>query len=47
MQENLLKGLQTTKAQTSLHIRADWSAPLLFFYWNVSYLNFPYAKFIF
>ena len=30
--------LQTTKAQTSLRIRAVWSAPLLFTNWIVSYL---------
>ena len=34
-QENLsLEGLWTTKAQTSLRIRADWSAPLLFDFWK-------------
>ena len=31
-------GLQTTKAQTSLRIRAVWSAPLLFAYYKVSYM---------
>ena len=25
--------------QTSLHICADWSAPLIFAFWKVSYLN--------
>ena len=38
-------GLQTTKSQTSLRIRADWSEPLLFAYWEVSYLKFLQAKF--
>ena len=37
--------LRTTKAQTSLHIHADWSAPLLFAFWKVSYLNLLRAKF--
>ena len=31
-------GLRTTQVQTSLRIRAVWSAPLLFAYWEVSYL---------
>ena len=31
-------GLRTTKAQTSLRIRADWSAHLLFAFWKVSKL---------
>ena len=30
--------LRTTQAQTSLRVRADWSAPLLFAFWKVSYL---------
>ena len=30
-------GLLTTKAQTSLRICADWSAPLLFAFWKVTY----------
>ena len=38
-------GLRTTQAQTSLHIRAYWSAPLLFTYWKVSYLTLLQAKF--
>ena len=38
-------GLRTTKAQTSLRIGADWSAPLLFAYWKVSYQNMLQAKF--
>ena len=40
-------GLRTTKAQTSLRILAEWSAPLLFTYWKESYLNLPPAKFQF
>ena len=32
-------GLWTTKAQTSLHIRAVWSVPLSFVYSKVSYLD--------
>ena len=40
-------GLRTTKAQTSLRIRAVWSAPLLFAYWKVSYLDLLQAKFQF
>ena len=43
----VLKGLQTTMAQTSLSIRADWSEPLLFTFWKVSYQNLPQAKFLF
>ena len=35
---------RTTKAQTSLRIRADWSAPLLFAFWKVSYVDLQ-AKF--
>ena len=38
-------GLPTTKAQTSLCIRAVWSAPLLFAYKKVSYLDVLWAKF--
>ena len=38
-------GLQTAKVQTSLRIRAVWSAPLLFAYWKVSYLYLLQAKF--
>ena len=40
-------GLQTTQAQTSLRIRAVWSAPLLFVFWKVSYLDLLQAKFQF
>ena len=39
--------LQTTKAQTSLRIRAVWSAPVSFAYWKVSHLNFLQANFQF
>ena len=38
-------GLLSKQAQTSLHIRADWSAPLLFAFWKVSSLNMLQAKF--
>ena len=40
-------GLRTTKAQTSLRIRAVWSAPLFFAYWKVSYLDLLRPKFQF
>ena len=40
-------GLWTTKAQTSLRIRAAWSVPLLFANWKVSYLDLLQAKFQF
>ena len=40
-------GLQTTKTQTSLRIRAVWSAPLLFAYRKVSYVDLLHAKFQF
>ena len=40
-------GLRTTKAQTRLPFCADWSAPLLFTYWKVSYLNLLQANFNF
>ena len=43
----VFRGLQTTQAQTSLRIRAVWSAPLLFAYWKVSYLDLLRAKFQF
>ena len=39
--------LRTTKAQTSLRIRAVWSAHLLFAYWEVTYLSMLQAKFQF
>ena len=32
-------GLWTAQVQTRLCIHADWSAPLLFVFWKVSYLN--------
>ena len=34
-----------TQAQTSMRIRADWSAPLLFDNWKEPYLNLLQAKF--
>ena len=37
--------MRTTKAQISLHIRAVWSAPLLFTAWIVEYLYLPQPKF--
>ena len=40
-------GLRTAKAQTSLRIPSVWSAPLLFAYWKVSYLNLLQPKFQF
>ena len=40
-------GLRTTQAQTSLRIRAVWSAPLLFAFCKVQYLSLPQAKFQF
>ena len=43
--EPVFVGLRTTQAQTSLRIHADWSAPLLFVFWKVSYLNLLGAKF--
>ena len=44
--ENLSSGgLQITKAQTSLRIRAVWSAPLLLAYYKVSYPDFRPKKF--
>ena len=38
-------GLRTTQAQTSLRIRAVWSAPLLFAFWKVSDLDLVLAEF--
>ena len=38
-------GLQTTKSQTSLRIHTVRSAPLLFVYWKVLYLDLLQAKF--
>ena len=43
----VLGGLRTTKAQTSLRIRAVWSAPLLSAFWKVPYLSLLHAKFHF
>ena len=36
--------LRTTKAHTSLRIRAVWCAPLLFTYWKVLYLDLQQGK---
>ena len=46
-EKTCLRGLRTTKAQTSLHISADWSVPLLLAFWKVSFLNLLQAKFQF
>ena len=43
--KNLPSGFADNKAQTSLHIHADRSAPLLFTFWKVSYLNLQPVKF--
>ena len=40
-------GLRTTKAQTSLRIRAVLSVPLLFAFWKVLYLDLLPAKYQF
>ena len=40
-------GLGTTQAQTSLRIRAVWSAPLLFAFWKILYVNLLLVKFQF
>ena len=40
-------GLRTTQAQTSLRIHAVRSAPLLFAFWKVSYVNLLQVKFQF
>ena len=40
-------GLLTTKVLTSLRIRADLSAPLLFAFWKVPYVNLLQVKFQF
>ena len=42
-----LWGLRTTKEQTSLPIGTDWSAPLLFAFWKVSYLYLLQVNFHF
>ena len=41
---SFIGGLRTTQAQTSLRIRAVWSAPLLFVFWKVSYVNLLQVK---
>ena len=46
-EKHVFGDLRTTKAQTSLRICADCSAPLLFAYWKVSYPNLLRAKFQF
>ena len=38
------QGLRTTKAQTSLHTHAVWSAPLSFAFWKVSYQNLRFVQ---
>ena len=43
----VLGGLRTTQAQTSLRIRAVWSAPLLFAIRKVLYVNLLHVKFQF
>ena len=40
-QKTYLWGFRITKVQTSLHIRAVWSAPLSIAYWEVPYLDLP------
>ena len=43
----VFRGLRTTKAQTSLRIRAVWSAPLLLAFWKVPHQSLLQAKFQF
>ena len=44
-QENtFLPGFAKTKAQTSMHINAVWSAPLSFPFWKVSYQNLRFLQ---
>ena len=43
----VFEGVRTTKAQTSLCIRTDWSAPVLFANLKESYLNLLKANFQF
>ena len=43
-EKSCLRDLRTTQAQTSLRIRADWSAPLLFAFWKVTYVNLLQVK---
>ena len=45
--KSVFGGLPTTKAQTSLCIRAVLSAPLVFIYWRAAYLGLLRAKFQF
>ena len=46
-EKTCLRGFATTQAQTSLHIRAVWPAPLLFAYWKVTCVYLLQAKFQF
>ena len=46
-EKTCLRRFANTKAQTSLRIHEDWSAPLLFAYRKVSYLDLLRAKFQF
>ena len=39
VRKSVFGGLRTTQAQTRLRIRSVWSAPLLFTFWKVSYLD--------
>ena len=43
--KHVFEGLRTTQAQTSLRIRAVWSARLFFADWEVYYLDLLRAKF--
>ena len=43
--ENLSSGVCEQHRQTSLHIHAVWSMPLLFSFWKVSYVNLLQMKF--
>ena len=45
--KHVFGGLRTTQAQTSLRIRAVWSAPLLFAFWKVTYVHWLQKKFQF
>ena len=45
--KSVFGGLRTTKAQNSLRIHADWSAPSLFAFWKLSYLNLLQVEFQF
>ena len=40
----VFRSFRTTKVQTSLRIHADWSAPLLFIFRKVPYLNLQCSK---